>query len=156
MSKNKKQIGIFSFTCDEGCSIYLIEIFNDKLLEWLERMELRYFLSVRDRRDFDHLDIALIEGVVSTDKELKEVKEIREKSDIVLAMGTCAITALPSGQRNNFSPDQTKEIKEHLEKYHYLPKSLSIKDAIKVDDQIMGCPIIKDQFINTFEKYLNN
>ena len=153
MSK-KKQLGIFSFTCDEGCTIYLIEIFNDKLIPWLEKVELRYFLSVRDKRDFDHLDIALIEGVISTEKELKEVKEIREKTDTLIAMGTCAITALPSGQRNNFSEEQTAKIADHLKKYNYLPKTLSIKDAVKVDDEIMGCPIDKDKFIETFEKYL--
>ncbi len=150
----KKQLGIFSFTCDEGCTIYLIEIFNDKLLPWLEKVDLRYFLSVRDKRDFDHLDIALVEGVISTEKELKEIKEIREKTDVLIAMGTCAVTALPSGQRNNFSPEQTEKISEHLEKYHYLPKSLSIKDAVKIDDQIMGCPIDAKKFIETFEKYL--
>lgn len=150
----KKQLGIFSFTCDEGCTIYLIEIFNDKLLPWLEKVELRYFLSVRDKRDFDHLDIALIEGVISTEKELKELEEIREKTDVLIAMGTCAITALPSGQRNNFTDEQSERIADHLEKYKYLPKTLSITDAVKVDDQIMGCPIDKDQFIKTFEKYL--
>ncbi len=151
---NKKQLGIFSFTCDEGCTIYLIEIFNDKLMEWLEKMDLRYFLSVRDKRDFDHLDIALVEGVISTEKELKEIKELREKTDILIAMGTCAVTALPSGQRNNFNDKQREAIAEHVEKYHYLPKTLSIKDAVKVDDEIMGCPIDEKKFIEIFEKYL--
>lgn len=151
---NKKQLGIFSFTCDEGCTIYLIEIFNDKLMGWLEKMDLRYFLSVRDKRDFDHLDIALVEGVISTEKELKEIKELREKTDILIAMGTCAVTALPSGQRNNFNDKQREAIAEHVEKYHYLPKTLSIKDAVKVDDEIMGCPIDEKKFIEIFEKYL--
>jgi coenzyme F420-reducing hydrogenase gamma subunit len=153
---NKKQVGIFTYTCDEGCSIYLIEIFNDKLLGWLEKMELRYFLSVRDKRDFEHLDIALVEGVISTEKELAEIKELRSKTDILIAMGTCAITALPSGQRNNFNAKQKEAISEHVEKYHYLPKTLSVKEAVKVDDEIMGCPIDEKKFIEIFEKYLND
>ena len=37
----KKNVGVFSFTCDEGCSIYLIEIFNNKLIKWLENIELK-------------------------------------------------------------------------------------------------------------------
>jgi coenzyme F420-reducing hydrogenase gamma subunit len=152
----KKQLGVFSYTCDEGCSIYLIEIFNDKLLGWLEKAELRYFLSVRDKRDFEHLDIALVEGVISTEKELREIKELRAKTDILIAMGTCAITAMPSGQRNNYNDRPKEAISEHVEKYHYLPKTLSIKEAVKVDDEIKGCPIDEKKFIETFEKYLNN
>ncbi|PLX27966.1 hypothetical protein C0583_01880 [Candidatus Parcubacteria bacterium] len=150
----KKQIGIFSFSCDEGCSIYLIEIFNEKLVPWLEKVDLRYFLSVRDKSEFDHLDVALVEGVISTEKELKEIKEIREKTDILIAMGSCAITSQPSGQRNNFNEEQTNEIKDHLEKYHYLPKTLAVKEAVKIDDEVMGCPIDEKTFIETFEKYL--
>lgn len=150
----KKQIGIFSFTCDEGCTIFLIEIFNKKLLGWLEKVDLRYFLSVKDKAKFEHLDIALIEGVISNEKEKKEVEEIRKKSKIVIAMGTCAITGYPSAQRNNFNETQRKNIKEELESNNYLPKCLLLKDFIKVDDEILGCPINEKKFIETFEKYL--
>ena len=45
MANTKKKVGIFSFTSDEGCTIYLTEIFNKKLLGWLEKIELVYFLS---------------------------------------------------------------------------------------------------------------
>jgi len=64
------------------------------------------------------------------------------------------MTALPSGQRNNFNISQLKEIEGHLEKYNFLPKALALKDVVKVDDNISGCPIDEDRFINVFEKYL--
>lgn len=154
MPKRKKQVGIFSFTCDEGCSIYLIEIFNDKLLTWLERVELRYFLSVRDKSEFTSLDIALVEGVISTEKDLREIKEIRGKTGVLIAMGSCAITGLPSGQRNNFNDEQLAEIGEDLTAYHFLPKCLPVKQAVKTDDEIAGCPIDRRKFIDVFEKYI--
>ena len=69
-TKSKKRVGIFSLTCDEGCSIYLTEIFNRKLLEWLEKMELVYFLAMRDHREAENLDVALVEGVVTSEKDL--------------------------------------------------------------------------------------
>ena len=150
----KKKIGIFTFTCDEGCSIYLIEIFNKKLIGWLEKMELAYFLSIRDKTDIKDLDIALVEGVISTEKEKIEIEKIRKNAKIVIAMGSCSITGQPSGQRNNFNEEQLSEIKDDLERFHYLPKCLSIKEAIKIDDEIMGCPINKEKFIEVFEKYI--
>jgi len=151
---SKKRVGIFSITCDEGCSIYLIEIFNKKLLEWLKKMELVYFLSVKDKAKIENLDIALVEGVVSTERDKRDVEKIRKSSKIVIAMGNCAISAQPSGQRNNFSQKQNESIEDDLKKFKFLPKCLPLKDVIKVDDQVAGCPIGENDFIKTFEKYL--
>lgn len=154
MPKKKKRVGVFSLTCDEGCSIYLTEIFNKKLFEWLEKIELVYFLSIKDKVEFKNLDIALVEGVITSRKDKEEIEKIRKKCKILIAMGTCAITSLPSGQRNNFNNKQKEEIKDHLEKYNFLPKALALKEAVKVDDEIIGCPIDEEKFIEVFEKYL--
>jgi len=152
--KNKKRVGIFSLTCDEGCSIYLIEIFNQKLLEWLKKMELAYFLSVKKDTEVKDLDIALVEGVVSTERDKKDLEKIRKNSRFVIAMGSCAVSAQPSGQRNNFSARQKENIQEDLEKFKFLPKCLALKEVVKVDDEISGCPITQEEFIKIFEKYL--
>ena len=151
---NKKRVGIFSLTCDEGCSIYLIEIFNQKLLPWLEKMEIIHFMSVSDKREFKDLDIALIEGTISTERDKRDVEEIRKQSKILIAMGNCAMTALPSGQRNNFDAERTAEIQADLDAYNFLPKCLALKEVVKVDDNIIGCPINDKKFIEVFEKYL--
>jgi coenzyme F420-reducing hydrogenase gamma subunit len=154
MTKDKKRVGIFSLTCDEGCSIYMIEVFNKKLLPWLERMEIVHFMSVSDKREFKDLDIALIEGTVSSERDKREVEEIREKSKILIAMGNCAITALPSGQRNNFDAEKKAEIQSDLDTYDFLPKCLALDEVVKVDDEIIGCPIDEKKFVEVFEKYL--
>ena len=153
--KIKKRVGIFSLTCDEGCSIFLMEIFNKKLFRWLEKMELIYFLALKNHTETENLDIALVEGVVTSEKDKREIEEIRANAKVLIAMGTCAITALPSGQRNNFSAGQKEEIKDHLKKYNFLPKALALKGVVKVDDEIMGCPIDEKKFIEVFEKYLD-
>lgn len=150
----KKKVGIFSFTCDEGCSIYLIEIFNDKLVPWLEQMELKYFLSIKDKVEIKDFDIVLAEGVISTEKDKKEIEEIRQNTKVLIAMGTCAITGQPSGQRNKFNDKQLEEIKGDLKKWNFLPQVLSIKEAVKVDDEVAGCPIDQAKFIEIFEKHL--
>lgn len=150
----KKRVGIFSLTCDEGCSIMLAEIFNQKLIPWLEKMELVYFLALKDHTEAENLDIALVEGVVTSVRDVEHIKKIREKAKVLIAMGTCAMTSLPSGQRNNFNISQLKEIEKHLEKYNFLPKALPLKDVVKVEDNISGCPIDEAKFIEVFEKYL--
>lgn len=153
-ANNKKRVGIFSFTCDEGCSIFLIEIFNKKLISWLEKIELSYFLSVRDKTEIQDLDIVLVEGVISTAKDKEEIEKIRQNSKILIAMGSCAVTGLPSGQRNNFNQEKIDEIKDDLANFNFLPRCLSIKEAVQIDDEILGCPIDEDKFIKVFEKYI--
>lgn len=150
----KKKVGIFSFTCDEGCSILLIEIFNKKLFEWLKKIKLEYFLSVKDKVEIKDFDIVLVEGVISTKREKKEIKKIRANTKILIAMGSCAMTGYPSGQRNKFNKDQLDEIKNDLSSHDFLPKCLTIKETVKVDAEIPGCPILEQRFIETFEKYI--
>lgn len=151
---SKKRVGVFSFTCDEGCSIFLIEIFNRKLIEWLEKIELSYFLSVKEKIEIKNFDIALVEGVISTKKDEEEIKKIRNNSKILIAMGSCAITSQPSGQRNNFNQEQTDEIKGELANFDFLLRCLSIKEAVKIDDEVIGCPIDEKKFVEVFEKYI--
>jgi len=153
--KTKKKIGIFSFTCDEGCSINLIEIFNQKLFKWLEKIELAYFLSIKDKTDIKDIDIALVEGVIATKKDLEKIKKIRRNCKIVIGMGNCAITGQPSGQRNFFNQKQQSKISGHLKKFNFLPKCLSVKEAIGLDDEILGCPMDENKFVEVFEKYIS-
>jgi coenzyme F420-reducing hydrogenase gamma subunit len=152
--KKKKRVAIFSFTCDEGCSVYLVELFNKKLIEWLEKIDLTYFLTIKDKIEIKDFDIALIEGVISTRKEKEEIEKIRKNSKVLIAMGSCAINGQPSGQRNNFKEEQIEEIKHDLEGYDYLPKCLSVKEVVEVDDEVPGCPINLERFVKVFEKYI--
>ncbi len=154
MSEKKKKVGVFTFTCDEGCSIYMIEIFNNKLLEWLEKMDLEYFLSMKDRRDATEFDIAIVEGAITTQRDLKEIKKVREMSKILIGMGNCTITGMPTCQRNNFNEEQLEAIKDDLEKFDFLDKCMPVKEVVRMDDEIPGCPIDEKKFIEVLEKYL--
>ncbi len=150
----KKKVGVFSFTCDEGCSITLIEIFNQKLFKWLEKIELAYFLSIKDKTEIKDIDIALVEGAIATEKDLEDIKKIRKNCKVVIGIGNCAITGQPSGQRNFFDQKQQEKISGHLKKFHFLPKCLPVKEVIDLDDEVFGCPMNESKFIEVFERYL--
>jgi sulfhydrogenase subunit delta len=152
--KKKKRVGIFSFTCDEGCSIFLVEIFNRKLLEWLQKIELVYFLSIKDKTDIKDIDIAIVEGSITTEKDKREIEHIRKNCKVLIGIGNCSITGMPSCHRNNFTKKQLKEIEGNLKKFKFLPKCLGIKEVVKLDDEVPGCPMDDNKFIEVFEKYI--
>ena len=153
---HKKKVGVFSLTCDEGCSIMLTEFFNTKLLEWLDFMELFYFLSIKDHRPMENMDIALVEGVVSTEHDKDRLKDIRANTETLIAMGNCAITSMPSGQRNNFGEEKKERISPQIEKFSSLEECVPLKEIVDVEDEVAGCPINEVSFIEIFEKHLKN
>ena len=153
-AKDKKRVGVFSFTCDEGCSIFLIEIFNKKLIQWMEKIKICHFLSIQGNNEIEKLDIALVEGAITTKKDEELIKKIRKNTKILILLGVCAISGGFSAQRNFFSDRQKEKIKDDLEKFDFLPKCLSVKDVVKTDDEVPGCPMDEEKFVSIFEKYL--
>ena len=54
-----------------------------------------------DAREYPHdVDIAIVEGAVSTEEELEKIRLVRERTRILVALGDCATTANISGMRN--------------------------------------------------------
>jgi coenzyme F420-reducing hydrogenase gamma subunit len=95
-----------------------------------------------------------VEGAITTERDLREIKKVREMSKILIGMGNCTITGMPTCQRNNFNEEQTEAIKEDLEKFDFLEKCLPVKEVVHMDDEVPGCPMDEKKFIEVLEKYL--
>lgn len=153
-TKKKLNIGFFSLTCDEGCFIMVTEFLNTYLLKRGDYFNIQYARQLRDNNKIEGLDVAFVEGVVSSERDKKEAEEIRKHSKRVVAMGNCAITGQPSAQRNFFSPELKERIKPQMEGFDYLEKALPVKQVIDADEEIVGCPIDQAGFVRVMEKYL--
>ncbi len=155
MIKMKKiKVGIFSFTCDEGCSITFLEILNKKFSEWKDFLDFKHFRLLQKKSQIKGLDIAFIEGAISTFKEVKKIKEIRKNAKKVVLMGNCAINGSPSNARNFFDEERKKEIQPIVEKFGHKEKVSSVKELIKADYLVPGCPMDENKFIEIMEKCL--
>src|SRR3989344_9575723 len=87
----KLNVGIFSFTGDEGCVIVFTEILNYKIAEWKGLINFKSARVLQSKNEIEDIDVAFVEGAISTYKEEEKLKEIRAKSRKVVAIGTCAI-----------------------------------------------------------------
>lgn len=155
----KIKVGWFTFSCCEDNTIMMTEIMNDHWQEWKRIFDFRYARVLRSRNVFDEFDIAFVEGAISSKDHKKKLKEIREKSKFVVAVGACAVIGMPSGQRNAFGEKQKAEIQFLLERFKHLPKVLKLSDVVKVDMDIPGCPIDPDDFlkkVNSLVKKFQN
>ena len=152
----KIRIGWFSFTCCEDSTIIFTELLNRYYKLWLPRLEFVHARILRkdDTDEIKEMDIAFVEGAISSDNQENKLKRIREKAKVLIAVGSCAVVGSPSNQRNFFNREKLAEIKPILEKFRYKEKVLSLKEIIKIDETIPGCPMDEDKFLEIMNKYL--
>jgi len=149
----KPKVAILALTDCEGC---LMEIFNlgERFLELLTKIELADFKLFEDLPEPPRYDIAIVEGCPLTKKDLERLKRTREKSKILVALGACACLGGIAKIKNYYD-------KEKIIKYVYKnPKGIDnpevrpLKAYVKVDLEIPGCPINKEEFLRIMEEFI--
>ena len=156
MKNDKLKIGFYELTGCAGdcllvadCEMELIDIFN--------AVDIQSFAMVMSNNTDGELDIALVEGSVTTEKEIEELKDIRKRAKAVVAFGTCAV--LGGVQARFIDPKEweknLKIVYGDMEFTHTKPvQSKPIDAFIDVDFYLPGCPVSKEQFLNFFTRIL--
>ncbi len=85
----KPRIGIYGLTGCAGDQLLIIHT-EDEILNLFGAADIRSFVMASSSPIEEELDVALIEGSVSTQEQADHVKEIRERAKIVVAIGNCA------------------------------------------------------------------
>lgn len=147
MSKNKKpKVGIVSLTCCEGCEFAILDL-GEKFLELTKRIDLAEFHLIEELPEEGSYDIVFVEGTPLLDEQFKFLKSIRKRSNILIALGTCATHGGVQKMKNyhskvvkpEFVYKKPKDVENH--------KVQSIKEIVKVDYEVLGCPIDNQDFL---------
>jgi F420-non-reducing hydrogenase small subunit len=77
-----------------GCDVAVLNL-GEKLLSLFEKVEFVFWTTAtdfkkEDLRSYEELDLAIFAGSVRTDEHEELVKLLRQKSKIVIALGSCA------------------------------------------------------------------
>ena len=151
----KLVIGWFSFTCGEDSTIIFLELMNDHFFEWRDKIEFRHCKVLKSKNELRDLDVAFIEGAISTKEEMGKLKEIRKNCRKLVAVGACACTGQPGGQRNRFDPETRHEIQFILDRFNHLDKVYAVGEVVKVDESIPGCPIAPEKLNEAVKRYIS-
>lgn len=154
MAEKKLRIGWFSFSCCEDSTIIFTEMLNDHYKEWKQVIDFRSILVLQRKETLDDLDVAFIEGAITSEEQETRLKDIRSKTKKIVAIGNCACSALPSGQRNQFDEQRKKEIEYLLLRFHYAPMVKKVSEVVPIDDSVPGCPMAEQAFLRVLNKYL--
>ena len=138
---------------------------EDELIDFFTSADIKFYHMAQSHQEVDHVDIALVEGSINTSKQEAELIEVREKANIVVALGTCAAYG-----GIQFLGEDEKEFKERME-YVYgkdgkVPEFLDmvgqpqgarpISDFIKVDFTVPGCPVAKENLVPIYTKLISD
>ena len=151
---NKPKIGIYELTGCAGDALLILDC-EKELLDIFKAADIQSFLMAKSDNIDGELDVALVEGSVTTEIEVKELKDIRKRSKIVVAIGLCATAG---GLQARFT--DPKEWKANFKKVYgsvamthtKAIQSKPIDAYIDVDYYLPGCPIGKEQFLNFFTR----
>ena len=154
-NKPKLKIGWFSFTCCEDSTILLTELLNKHLEDWKKVIDFQHFKALKTNNSIEGLDVAFVEGAISSEIQAAELEKIRTNCKYLIAIGACACTGQPSCSRNEFLPEDINyKIAFYMSHFDYSKEVKKIADFVKVDDEVTGCPMNPDQFIEMVGKYL--
>jgi len=124
---------------------------DQRLLELAARIELVYSPLV-DAKEFpENVDVTIVEGSISNEENLEQIRRIRERTKLLVSLGDCAVTGNVPSMRNAFPMDQILEAayrgnnnanaKIQFEGVPSLLKVVQpVHSAVKVDVFIPGCP----------------
>lgn len=154
MGNKKLKIGWFSFSCCEDSTIVFTELLNDNYFKWKDLLEFRHMKVLKSKNELSDIDVAFVEGAIANKKDEEELKKIREVSKKLVAIGSCAVKGNPSAQRNEFSDEKLKKIEPFIIRWGLNKKVQKLKDLVNIDDEVDGCPMNEEKFLEILNKYL--
>jgi sulfhydrogenase subunit delta len=87
---------------------------------------------------------------VSTEKDLERLKGIRDKTDMVVALGDCAINGCVQAMKNGqvSLAEKLEEVYGVDTNYYDVLEAKGLSSYVEVDLKIPGCPIEKEEFLS--------
>jgi coenzyme F420-reducing hydrogenase gamma subunit len=141
MANNKPTIGVFKYSCCAGCEFQLV-YFQKYILEVFEAVEIKYCRMLQSGGDEEGpFDVALIEGAITEQWQVEQLKKVRSISRYIIPIGSCAVCGgIPAIKNTNEEYQVQKRVYNNTSVIHSA-KALPIDQCVKVDGYIKGCPM---------------
>jgi len=138
----KPRVGIYGFTGCAGDQLVLIHTENE-VLNLFGSVDMRSFVMASSNPAEGPLDVAFVEGSISTEKEREHLLDIRKRTKILVAIGNCACSGGPQAM---YVGDEKydKRLQKVYGDVKFITNPIEAKpiDAVvTVDYYLPGCPI---------------
>jgi NAD-reducing hydrogenase small subunit len=164
----KIRVGTIWLDGCSGCHMSFLDM-DERIIELSQYMDVVYSPYVDAKEIPSDVDLFIVEGALSTDHDIKIIKEIRKNSKLVLALGDCAVTGNISSMKNLFGTEAIlqkgySDLADHNESGEYpskvipklLDKVIPLNEAIDVDYFVPGCPTPADAIYEVIKAIIEN
>lgn len=152
---HKPKLAVWKFASCDGCQLSLLDC-EDELLAVAGAVEISYFLEATSKAVKGPYDLSLVEGSITTAHDAERIQQVRQQSKKLVTIGACA-TAGGIQALRNFSDvaEFTRIVYAHPEYISTLDQSTPISAHVKVDFELRGCPINKQQLLEVISAFLH-
>lgn len=154
--QRKAKLAVWKFASCDGCQLSLLDC-EDELLTIAGQVEVAYFLEASRAVVKGPYDLSLVEGSVTTAHDAERIQQVRRASQFLVTIGACATAGGIQALRN------FRDVKEFLsivyarpEYIDTLEQSTAIAQHVRVDFELRGCPINKQQLVEVISAFLHN
>ena len=134
-----------------GCHMSFLDL-DERLIELHQKAEI-CISPVIDVKEFPEVDVTLVEGAIANEEHLEYIREIRQKTKILVSFGDCAVTGNVTALRNMFDVEEvldrayretSTEVIGIPSGNNVVPKLLErvqpVHEVVDVDYHLQGCP----------------
>jgi len=145
---SRPKVAVHKFSSCDGCQLAFLNL-GESLLQLSEQVEILHFLEAGMSEADAQVDIAFVEGSLSTPDELERIKQVRINSRYLVSIGACATSGGLQALRNlDGRHDEWRDaIYARPEFIQTLQDVKPIASVVKVDLELWGCPVSSNQIV---------
>jgi len=157
-AKAKVKVATMWLSGCSGCHMSLLDI-DERIVELVQHVDILFSPIVDIKvKDMPQVDVGIVEGCVNNEDQEHELKMLRERCQVLIALGDCAVTGNVPSLRNQFplkdvltrafvETESTRIplIPEDPVVPALCPKARPLQEVVKVDLHLPGCPPDADQ-----------
>lgn len=159
----RQTLAVHKFSSCDGCQLSLLDL-EEHLLTLTERVDITFFREATSRASPGPWDLVLVEGSISSARQVREIHEVREQARRLVTIGACATAGGVQALRNftaardvgaPVDPAWAAHAYPRPELLDSLARSRPVSDFVPVDYELHGCPVDKGELLEVVLAFLD-
>ena len=150
----KARLAVHKFSSCDGCQLAFLNL-GEALLTLDGLVDLVHFAEAGPLNPEVKVDIAFVEGSINTREDVERIRRVRANSDFLVTIGACATAGGLQALRN--LADGAAWLADVYARPAYLDsldEVRAIRDYVKVDLELWGCPVTGRQVLEAVRALL--
>jgi len=149
----KPKVAIISLTSCQGCEFAVLDL-GPRFFDLNNQIDFYNFRLLKEGDKITHFDLVFVEGGPTTDEQIKILKQFRQNTDYLIALGNCA--AMGGIQEIKNYHNSQKIVQSVYKNVKNIPnqKIRALGQVVKVDYVLPGCPLNAEEFLNLISDFL--